>query len=96
MRRLKMPLTALLIVFVLVDLVIGYRLWDSGWPKRIGLTADQKGIEQVHVMPIPFTGSDWLILVLVIGVHAVLFYLIWKAWHSSHVRSVGVPGGEPQ
>jgi hypothetical protein len=87
MRRLKVPLTALLIVFVLVDVVVGYRLWDSGWPKRVGLTADQKGIEHVQVVTIPFTGPDWLILALVVGIHAVLFYLVWKAWHSSPVHA---------
>lgn len=88
MRRLKMLFTTLLSVFIAVDLVIGYRLWDSGWPKRTSLTADQKGIEHVQVMPIPFTGLDWLIFVLAIGVHAVLFYLLWKAWHPSPARQV--------
>jgi hypothetical protein len=86
MRRLKMPLTVLLSVIVLMDVIVGYRLWDSGWPKHINLTSDQKGIEQVQVTPIPFTGADWLILVLVISVHAVLFFLAWKAWHASPVR----------
>jgi hypothetical protein len=91
MRYLKVPLTASLIVVVLMDGVVGYRLWDSGWPKRIGLTSDQKGIEQVQVMPVPFTGLDWLILVTVIGVHVVLFYLVWRAWHSSRVRAGALP-----
>lgn len=87
MRRLKVPITALLLLFMLFDGVVGFRLWDSGWPKRISLTSDQKGIEQIHVAPIPFTGTDWFIFVLVIGVHVLLLYLVWKAWHASTVRA---------
>lgn len=87
MSRLKLPLTALLSIFVLVDLVAGYRLWDSGWPKRIALVGDQQGIEHVQVVTVPFTGQDWLILASVIGVPIVLLHLVWRAWHSSPVRA---------
>jgi hypothetical protein len=86
MYRLKVPLTALFVVLVLVDIVGGFHLWESGWPKRVTFTSDQPGLEQVHVAHIPFTGVDWLILVLVISIHAVLFYLVWKAWRSRPVR----------
>ena len=44
MYRLKTLLTALLVVFVLVDIVGGYHLWDSGWPKRVSVTSDQTGV----------------------------------------------------
>ena len=86
MYRLKTLLTALLVVFVLVDIVGGYHLWDSGWPKRVSVTSDQTGVALVHVVPIPFTGIDWLILAFAVGFHAVLFCLVWKAWHASPVR----------
>jgi hypothetical protein len=86
MRRLKGPLTALLVLVVLIDVVVGFRLLVSGWPKRVGLASVEKGVEQVQVTPIPFTGADWLVLLLVISVHAMVLYLTWKAWHSSSVR----------
>jgi hypothetical protein len=82
MRRLKVPLVFLFGVLLLIDIIFAYRLWDSGWPRRIDLTGDQNAIMHVHVVMIPFTGLDWLILALVIAVHAVLFYLVWKAWRS--------------
>lgn len=86
MRRLKVPLTMLLTLFVAADVIVVYKLWQSGWPKRIGLTAVQNGIEEVQVMRIPFTGSDWFILVLVIAVHAFLCFMVWRAWRSAPVR----------
>ena len=86
MRRLKVPLTMLLALFVAADLIVACKLWQSGWPKRIGLTAVQKGIEEVQVMRGPFTGSDWFILVLVIAVHAFLCFLVWRVWRSTPVR----------
>jgi hypothetical protein len=88
MGRLKAPLTAILGLFFAIDAIVGYRLWESGWPKHISLTSTQKGAEQVQVTWIPFTGSDWLILILVIGIHAFLCYLVWRAWRSSPVRAV--------
>ena len=87
MRRLKAPLTALLALFVLIDAVVGFRLLSSGWPKRVSLSAVKPGSAEIQVVPIPFTGSDWMILVGVVAVHAVLVYVVWKAWHSSPVRA---------
>lgn len=87
MRRLKGPLTALFVVFVLIDAVVGFRLFSSGWPKHVSLSDVKPGAAEVQVAPIPFAGSDWLILVAVIVVHGVLVYLLWRAWHSSAVRA---------
>jgi hypothetical protein len=87
MRRLKAPLTALFVLFVLIDAVVGFRLFSSGWPKQVSLSDVKPGGAEVQVASIPFTGSDWLMLVGVIVVHAVLVYLVWKAWHSSPVRA---------
>jgi hypothetical protein len=83
MHRLKIPLTALLLMFALVDSIVGYRLFNSGWPKSIALTSAPMGTEQVHVLPIPFTNLDWAVLVLVFGIHVLLLYMLWKAWRSS-------------
>jgi hypothetical protein len=94
MYRLKVPLTTFVVIFVLVDMVGGFHMWESGWPKRITFTSDQPGIGQVHVARIPFTGFDWLILVLVISIHAVLFYLVWKGWRSQSVRLCSKPSNE--
>ena len=87
MRRFRMPLTAILGVFVAIDAIVGYWLWESGWPKSIALTSPQKGVEQVQVIAVQFTGADWLILILLVGLHALLWYLVWKAWRSSLVRA---------
>ena len=92
MRRLRVPLTAMLGLGVAVDAIVGYRLWDSGWPKNIGLSSHQDGGLQVQVTAVPFTGTDWLILILLVGLHALLGYLVWRAWRSNTVRGVTVPG----
>jgi hypothetical protein len=80
MRRSKIPLTALLILFVLVDVIVGYRLWESGWPKQVGLVGSAHIVEHIEVTPVPFTGSDWLILGALILVHSFLCYAVWEAW----------------
>jgi hypothetical protein len=87
MRRLKLPVTILLFLLVLVDAVAGSHLWRSGWPKRVRLYDIKPGVAEIQVTPIPFTGSDWLILVAVIAIHAALVCLVWKAWRSSFVRA---------
>ena len=73
MRRLKLPLTALLALLFLVDAVVGFRLLSSGWPKHVSLSDVTPGVAEIRVMPVPFTGSDWLILAAVIAAHTVLF-----------------------
>lgn len=92
MRRFKILLTALLVVFVLVDVIVGYRLWQSGWPKRVGLMGSANIVEHIQVTPVPFTGSDWLILGALILVHAFLCYAVWKAWREGRfVRHLSGP-----
>ena len=87
MRRLKAPLTALLVLLIFVDGVVGFRVFSSGWPKHVSLSDVKPGSAEIQVAPIPFTGSDWLILFGVIAVHPLLLYLVWKAWHSLPVRA---------
>lgn len=83
MYRFRTLLTVILGLFLLVDMIVGYRLWESGWPKSISLTSPQNGVEQVEVLAVPFTVMDWLILIVLIGAHSVLMYSIWRAWRSS-------------
>jgi Flp pilus assembly protein CpaB len=87
MRRFRILLTAILGVFIAIDGIVGYRLWESGWPRSIALTSQQKGVEQVQVTAVPFTGTDWLILILLVAFHALLCYLVWRAWRSSPVQA---------
>ena len=97
MRRLRVPFTALLLLFLLVDGLVLSRLWISGWPKRISLTGE-RDVARIQVIPISFTSTDWLILALLIGAHIVLLFLVWKTWHriSAHGQSQGqtIPGTE--
>lgn len=86
MRRFRMPLTVVLGFLIAIDLITGYRLWESGWPKSITLTSPERGVEQVQVVGVPFTGTDWVILILLIVAHAVMVYMVWKAWRSTQVR----------
>ena len=70
MDRWKGLLSSLFIVFVLLDVFVLGRFLISGWPVSIDLVNVQKGVEEVHVIPIPITGKDWLVLFLVVGVQA--------------------------
>jgi hypothetical protein len=86
MRRMKIPLTVFLALLVLADAVVGVHLWNSGWPKRVSLSEAGSGTAEIHVIPIHFTGTDWLFLVMAIAFHAALLFLVWKAWRSSPVH----------
>lgn len=50
MRRFRSLLTAILGLLIVIDAIMGYRLWESGWPKQIGLTSPEVGVEQVQVI----------------------------------------------
>lgn len=86
MRRFRSLFTAILGLLIVIDAIMGYRLWESGGPKYIGLTSPRAGVEQIQVIAVPFTGQDWIILILLISVHALLCCLVWKAWRSDPVR----------
>ncbi len=85
MRRLRVPLTVLLVFLIAVDALVGYRLWTSGWPIRLSGTIEGE-VAKIQVTPISFTASDWFILILVVSAHALLIFLISKAWGSGSVR----------
>lgn len=86
MRRMRLPLTVFLIFVALIDIGAGFRLWRSGWPKRVTLESIQPGVARMDTAPIPFTGVDWVILALLVTFHVVLLYLVWRSWRSSPVR----------
>ncbi len=81
-RFLKLPLVLAVTVVLLADLVVALRLWGSGWPKEISLSSPQSGVGQVHVIAIPFTTNDWLVLSLAIAIHVALGVMAWKACRS--------------
>lgn len=87
MHRLRLPLTAFLVVVALIDIGAGSHLWRSGWPKRVNLESIQPGVARIETTPIPFTGIDWLILALLIAFHVALLYLVWRAWRSLPSRT---------
>lgn len=87
MSPLKTSATAALGIFLTADGLIGFRLWKTGWPKHINLTAVRPGVEEVHVLPISPTISDVVILALAIGLHVLLCYLAWKAWRSPRIHA---------
>jgi multisubunit Na+/H+ antiporter MnhB subunit len=80
MRRLRTLSTMLLGLLLLLDGVIAFRIWWYG-TKYVSMTDGRLSVESV-----PFTGMDWLILLLLVGVHAALIYAVWKAWRSAPVR----------
>jgi hypothetical protein len=67
--------------------MVGYRLWDSGWPKRVAIMGDTSGGAHIQVAPIPFTAVDGCVLVVVVTIHAALVYLVWRAWCFPFVRT---------
>lgn len=85
MRRFRVLLTAILGLLLLFDGVTAFRLWWYGLPKSLSMTGEGES-RRLLVESVPFTVSDWIILLLLIGVHALLFYLVRKAWRSGQVR----------
>ena len=82
MSRFKLPMTASAIVFLLADIVVGYRIWEGGWPRHISFVSTKEGVGQMQVVPIAFTGTDWLILILAVAVQASLICMVWNAWRA--------------
>ncbi|MCW5983568.1 MAG: hypothetical protein KIT09_36090 [Bryobacteraceae bacterium] len=86
MRRFRLSLTALLLVLVLIEALIGYRLWDSGWPSNVSVSAGGDGSEIVQVERLRFGALDWFVVALLIAGHALLAYMVWRAWRADRVR----------
>jgi hypothetical protein len=86
-RRFRGILTTFLVLLMLFDSVIASQLRSHGLPTRMSLIDKGEGVMEVLVQPVPFSGLDWVILLALIGVHALLSYLVWTAWRGSRVRS---------
>ena len=74
-RLLRIPLAIVAGLIVFLDLVVMIRLYLNGYPTYL----DSAFI--VH--RIPFTGTDWLILLAIISLQAGLFVLVRWSWKRS-------------
>ncbi|MBI4905286.1 MAG: hypothetical protein HY820_16755 [Acidobacteria bacterium] len=80
MRRFRALFTVLLGLLLLFDGVTAFRVWWYGL-KYVSIMDGRLSVESV-----PFTGTDWVVLLLLVSLHAALIYAVWKAWHSGPVR----------
>jgi hypothetical protein len=71
MRLKKNLLAVLLLVLVLFDGVIVYRLVDQGLPKYVKVSSE----DVVQVLRVPFTWEDCLIVISLVVLHIVIIYL---------------------
>jgi hypothetical protein len=76
-------ITAAAILVVVFDLLVAARLYLNGYPKRLEI-AD--GIFTVR--PIPFTGIDWLVSLIIFSVQAALFHQLWRSWRRPPVEGL--------
>jgi hypothetical protein len=91
-RRFRGILTTFLGLLLLLDSVTAFKFWSNGPPTRMSLIDKGGGVMEVFVEPVPFGRFDWIILLALIGVHAVLSYLVWTAWRGSNVRMRRITG----
>ena len=87
MRALRAVVKFAFGLLLLFDLVIGFKLYANGWPKRVISTDVRPGVVSVKVIPIPFTGLDWWILAAFVGLHLLLIYFVWRL-HARRLRAV--------
>lgn len=80
MRRFRALFTMLLALLLLFDGVAAFRVWWYGL-KHVSMTNGRLSVEAV-----PFTATDWVILLLLVGVHLALVSAVWRAWRSAPVR----------
>jgi putative acetyltransferase len=74
-RLLKIPLAVAAVLMVLLDLVVIIRLYLNGYPTYLD--------SSFRVHKIPFTTTDWLILLAIISFQAGLFFLVRRSWKRS-------------
>jgi hypothetical protein len=85
MRSLKFAFSAILVLLLLTDAVVVYRIRIYGWPQNITLTG-VGGIEHVRVSPVKFTSIDCLWMLMIVVVHVLFIYLVWRSWRPSPIR----------
>jgi|JI9StandDraft_2_1071091.scaffolds.fasta_scaffold174267_2 hypothetical protein len=76
-RALFMILLGLLLLF---DGVTAFRVWWYGL-KHLSMTSGRLSVESV-----PFTTTDWVILLVLVAIHVAVIYAVWKAWRSAPVH----------
>lgn len=80
MRRFSVFLTLLLVLLLMFDGVIAFRIWSYGL-QTVSITNGRVTVESV-----PFTATDSLILLLLASLHGVLVFAVWKAWRPARIR----------
>ena len=85
MRRYKIPLTAILALILLFDVVTTFRAWWYGWPKYISMIGEGDG-QRMVVESVPWTGQDLLVLSMWTVIHILLFYAVIRAWRVNRIR----------
>jgi hypothetical protein len=86
MRRFRLSLTILLVVLLCFEVLIGYRLWDSGWPSNVSVSAARDGSGLVQVQRLRLSAMDWFVVALLVAGNALLAYMVWRAWRADRVR----------
>jgi hypothetical protein len=86
MSRFRVLFTAFLGLLLLFDGVTAFRVWWYGVPKNMSMTGAGE-TRRLLIESIPFDASDWCTLILLVSVHALVFYVVWKAWRSSSARA---------
>ena len=80
MRRFRLLLTLVLGILLFFDGVTAFRVWWYGL-KYVSITDGRVTVESV-----PFSGTDSLILLLLVGLHGALIYAVWRAWRAHAIR----------
>lgn len=70
----------LLLVLLVFDAVVAYRLVDQGWPPRyVRVTSG----DAIRVVRVPFTLGDGLIVAALVALHVFLIYLLRRSSRSA-------------
>jgi hypothetical protein len=85
MRRYRIPLAAVLALFLLFDVVTAFRVWWYGWPTYISMSGEAAN-QRIVVDSVPWTGTDLLVLSLWTVIHILLIYAVIKGWRANRIR----------
>ena len=64
----------LILLALLADAIVAYRVIDQGWPKYVKVTDG----DFIRVVRLPFTLQDWLIAIAVVLLQGLLIYLFLR------------------
>jgi hypothetical protein len=85
MRMIRVSATILGLPLLAFDALLALWLWRYGQPKDLSISSEKAGY-LVRAVPARFAGTDWLILALLLTLHCVLGYLIWRCWHPKRMQ----------